>query len=502
MKLKTKNISGSNQEHALLSPSGSKKWMGCAASLACEAGLPNESGAPAIAGTAMHTISEIHLNRYIAGTARALEADEGCYVMDNGKGGIVAKAKAPKDGVLITKDMIDQCRKYTDYCKPIIDAADYVKLEMRAELTQILHPGYVAGDEDGNLVESVQTFGTADLVAVTKRHSPLPSVDGTHMLIIGDLKTGRHRVEAKENKQLMLYALGVMRRLRRKYDITLVRLVIFQPYAGGESEWDITPEALAQFGKFAAARAVMALDAFYKGKKNLKIADFNPSADACQWCRFAEKCTARAKSAVQIGGGQTVSDSDLSDETPERAALLAIQKLCNDADCMDVWDHVTPHSILGLIPDLDGGGQAKTATPDNATEMTPEQLKAAYDKLPELRQHIATIEKAVYSALHKSVKVPGLKLVEGKPGNRSWGENTDDVQLIAALVQDGIDRREARSMVYERVLLSPAKMEKAVPKSAWEIMSQLTVRKPGQPSVAPEDDKREEWKAASDSDLA
>lgn len=437
MKLKTKNISGSNQEHALLSPSAAKKWLGCPAALACEFGIPNESGQAAVLGTAMHTISEIHLNRYIDGTARALEADEGCYVMDNGKGGIVAKAKAPKDGVLITKDMIDQCRKYTDYCKPIIDAADYVKLEMRAELTQILHPGYVAGDEDGNLVESVQTFGTADLVAV------MPRADVGHMLIIGDLKTGRHRVEAKENKQLMLYALGVMRRLRRKYDITLARLVIFQPYAGGESEWDITPEALAQFGKFAAARAVMALDAFYKGKKNLKIADFKPSADACQWCRFAEKCTARAKSAVQIGGGKTASDSDLSDT--------------------------------------------------GSTEMTPEQLKAAYDKLPELRQHIATIEKAVYSALHKGVKVPGLKLVEGKPGNRAWGD--------PEAVEAELSRKESRIM-HKEVLLSPTEAEKVLPPELWERLSAMVTRKPGQPSVAPEDDKREEWKAASDEDLS
>jgi hypothetical protein len=300
-----------------------------------------------------------------------------------------------------------------------------------------LHPGYVAGDEDGNLVESVQTFGTADLVAV------MPRADGGHMLIIGDLKTGRHRVEAKENKQLMLYALGVMRRLRRKYDITLVRLVIFQPYAGGESEWDITPEALAQFGKFAAARAVMALDAFYKGKKNLKIADFKPSADACQWCRFAEKCTARAKSAVQIGGGQSASDSDLSDA--------------------------------------------------GSAEMTPEQLKAAYDKLPELRQHIATIEKAVYSALHKGVKVPGLKLVEGKPGNRSWSNQE--------AVEAELSRKESRIM-HKEVLLSPTEAEKAVPPEVWERLSALVTRKPGQPSVAPEDDKREEWKAASDDDLA
>lgn len=432
MKLKTKNISGSNQEHALLSPSAAKKWLGCPAALACEFGIPNESGQAAVLGTAMHTISENHLNRYIDGTARALEADEGCYVMDNGKGGIVAKAKAPKDGVLITKDMIDQCRKYTDYCKPIIDAADYVKLEMRAELTQILHPGYQTPEG-----ESLSTFGTADLVAV------MPRADGGHMLTIGDLKTGRHRVEAKENKQLMLYALGVMLRLRRKYDITLVRLVIFQPYAGGESEWDITPAPLEQFGKFAAARAVMALDAFYKGKKNLKIADFKPSADACQWCRFAEKCTARAKSAVQIGGGQTASDSDLSDT--------------------------------------------------GSTEMTPEQLKAAYDKLPELRQHIATIEKAVYSALHKGVKVPGLKLVEGKPGNRTWG----DTEAVEA----ELSRKESRIM-HKEVLLSPTEAEKAAPPELWERLSAMVTRKPGQPSVAPEDDKREEWKAASDDDLA
>lgn len=432
MKLKTKNISGSNQEHALLSPSAAKKWLGCPAALACELGIPNESGQAAVLGTAMHTISEIHLNRYFAGTARALEADEGCYVMDNGKGGIVAKAKAPKDGVLITKDMIDQCRKYTDYCKPIIDAADYVKLEMRAELTQVLHPGYQTPDG-----EPLSTFGTADLVAV------MPRADGEHMLIIGDLKTGRHRVEAKENKQLMLYALGVMRRLRRKYDITLVRLVIFQPYAGGESEWDISPEALEQFGKFAATRAVMALDAFYKGKKNLKIADFKPSADACQWCRFAEKCMARAKSAVQIGSGQSASDSDLSDT--------------------------------------------------GSTEMTPEQMKAAYDKLPELRQHIATIEKAVYSALHKGVKVPGLKLVEGKPGNRSWGD--------PEAVEAGLSRKESRIM-HKEVLLSPTEAEKVVPPEVWERLSAMVTRKPGQPSVASEDDKREEWKAASDVDLA
>ncbi|WP_143460455.1 DUF2800 domain-containing protein, partial [Klebsiella pneumoniae] len=92
-------------------------------------------------------------------------------------------------------------------------------------------------------------------------------------------------VLAKENKQMMLYALGLLRAYKRLYDITAVRLVIFQPYAGGADEWDTTPEALEQFGKFAQGRALKAIDAFQRGKKGLKPADFRPGNVQCQWCR-------------------------------------------------------------------------------------------------------------------------------------------------------------------------------------------------------------------------
>lgn len=49
MKLKSK-VERSNDSHALLSPSGSKKWMFCPASLACEADILNISGAAAVNG--------------------------------------------------------------------------------------------------------------------------------------------------------------------------------------------------------------------------------------------------------------------------------------------------------------------------------------------------------------------------------------------------------------------------------------------------------------------
>lgn len=409
-----KERGGNNDVHALLSPSGAKKWLSCAASLACEKDIPNTSGKSAVTGTACHTIAEVHLNQYIKGTALPLEREVGAYVLDEGKGQIKALISPMKGAVLITADMIEQVRKYTDYCKPIIDVATYAKLEMRVNLTEVLHPGY----------EGVETFGTADLVAVLEKANT-----DEYILNVTDLKTGRHRVEAKENKQLMLYALGVYRRLRRRYNITVVRLVIFQPYAGGASEWDISVEGLELFAKFAQKRALLALDAYFRGKKNLKASDFRPSVDGCQWCRFSEQCAARTKTV----------NSALAEELED----------------------------------------------DFALELTPEQLVAEYEKLPLLRQHIDKVEKAMAAALHSGKKVPGYKLVEGRPGNRAW----KDAEKVAELYGDKLTKE---------VLMTPTEAVKVV--SEDELKDFIT-RKPGTPCVATADDKRPEWNQVTEEDL-
>lgn len=409
-----KERGGNNDVHALLSPSGAKKWLACSASLACEKDIPNTSGKAAVLGTAMHTIAEVHLNQYIKGTALPLEREVGAYVLDEGKGQIKALISPMKGAVLITADMIEQVRKYTDYCKAIIDVATYAKLEMRVNLTEVLHPGY----------EGVETFGTADIVAVQE----LANTD-EHMLIIGDLKTGRHRVEAKENKQLMLYALGVYRRLKRRYNITVVRLVIFQPYAGGASEWDISVEGLELFAKFAQKRALLALDAYFRGKKNLKASDFKPSVDGCQWCRFSEQCAARTK---------------------------------------------TVNSVL-----------AEELEDDFVLELTTEQLVVEYEKLPLLRQHIDKVEKAMSAALHSGKKVPGYKLVEGRPGNRAW------VDAEAVYEKYG-------TMLQKVVLMTPTEAVKVIPE---EELKDFITRKPGAPCVAAADDKRPEWNPVGEEDL-
>lgn len=429
-----KERGGNNDVHALLSPSGAKKWLSCAASLACEKDIPNTSGKAAVLGTAMHTIAEVHLNAYIRGTALPLEREVGAYVLDEGKGQIKALISPMKGAVLITVDMIEQVRKYTDYCKAIIDVATYAKLEMRVNLTQILHPGYKVPAEGEDEEDDLETFGTADLVAVQE----LANTD-EHMLIIGDLKTGRHRVEAKENKQLMLYALGVYRRLKRRYNIKVVRLVIFQPYAGGASEWDISVEGLELFAKFAQKRALLALDAYFRGKKNLKVSDFKPSVAGCQWCRFSEQCAARTK---------------------------------------------TVNAVL-----------AEELEDDFALELTPEQLVVEYEKLPLLRQHIDKVEKAMAAALHSGKKVPGYKLVEGKMGNRAW-KDVQELMGVLSRFELGVE------MLHKEVLMTPTEAEKQHKGSElWAALEKHVVRKPGAPCVATADDKRPEWNRVSEEDL-
>lgn len=436
--MKLKPIKAPTAEHALLSPSAAKKWLGCAASLACEVGIPNESGAAAVNGTAMHTLSEYALNAIKDGhqgrdfdVAKffAPVASDRVVVRNDGKGPMVIAADEQPGDVLVTDDFVSQVSKYVNYCAPIMAAAEVVEVESRVSLTRILHPGF-----ELNGVK-LETFGTADFVALLKQPAPQ---DGAYTLIVGDLKTGRHKVTAAENKQMMLYALGLLRKYRLSYDISAVKLFIFQPYAGGADEWDTTPTALDHFAKFASKQALKALDAYQRGKKGLTSADFRPSDDACQWCRFSEKCNAKVKAA-----------SHTMDEMADIGAL----------------------------------------------ELTPDVLKAEWDKLPLMRQHIADIEKAMYTHLMAGKPMDGLKLVEGRPGNRAWS----DTAAVEKLAEDCF------AVLHKEVLLSPTEAEKAIAKEApelWADLEKLITRKPGPPSIAAADDKRPAWTPVSDEDLA
>lgn len=124
--------------------------------------------------------------------------------------------------------------------------------------------------------------------------------------------------------------------------------------------------------------------------------------------------------------------------------------------------------------------------------MTPEQLKAEYDKLPLMRQHIADIEKAMYTHLMAGKPMDGLKLVEGRPGNRAWSDVEEVIAVAEAFEYNP----------YKTVLMSPTELEKDCVGDWFKTFEHLVTRKPGQPSIAAADDKRPAWTPVSDEDLA
>ncbi|KAF2282298.1 hypothetical protein GH714_044142 [Hevea brasiliensis] len=94
----------------------------------------------------------------------------------------------------------------------------------------------------------------------------------------------------------------------------------------------------------------------------------------------------------------------------------------------------------------------------------------------------------MYSTLMAGKKVDGLKLVEGRPGNRSWSSDKDVLETIAHF-------ELGHEMMHKEVLMSPTEAEKQHKGSElWESLEKHVTRKPGQPSIATADDKRPEWK--------
>ena len=273
------NKSGSNNEHAKLSPSSASQWGACPASVVMKQEYPDTSGDAAKAGTAMHTVSEVILNDYLARFRNADSAGPysaekyiGSYVANGGRGLITDKKE--KGAILITDDMAKMCDAYVQYWVPTIHSAEKITFEQRVNLTKVLGTA------------ETPTFGTADVEAL------IPVRDNEYMLIIGDLKTGRNKVFVESNDQLMLYALGSLARLSKVYNIVSVRLVIFQPYCGGASESDVGMECMGYAAKRFYKAAQKAMDALRRGKKGLTSADFVPSVSGCKWCRHNEKCAA------------------------------------------------------------------------------------------------------------------------------------------------------------------------------------------------------------------
>jgi hypothetical protein len=229
--------------HARLGPSGAHRWMGCPLSVRLSEQVEiKPAGTAAAAGNIMHTAFE----RRMLGQGDITQQE----ILELGFLDI-GQSKA--------KLIVDQGVEAAYKVLAQFGIDDYL-CEQRVD------PGQFIGRTD--------FWGTADLIGANESNKTF---------LVGDLKTGRGRVDPQFNEQMLSYALGALDLI----DFVPERIVlaIIQPPLLGATAavWVTDIQTLEKFKEFARAQAAFTDDLECQP---------NPSTEVCQWCPAKSICPA------------------------------------------------------------------------------------------------------------------------------------------------------------------------------------------------------------------
>ncbi len=388
--------------HSLLSPSAAHRWMNCAASLKLESELPESTSDYADEGTAAHEFAARRLLNLIDENARPVNiGDE-----------FVINSKTYTYNI----DMAAYLDKYVDVVWEMANH-EILRVEERVDFSNwTLHP---------------DSFGTADAVIIKGNE-----------IQIHDLKYGRGvPVDAVDNEQLMIYALGAVDMFEIAYEFDQVRLVIHQPRLNSMSEHVLTVVELKEFGNKVREKAQIAL-AKLKAPA-LTSDDFTPGVKHCRWCKAKATCPALTQHVMS-----TVAD-----------------------DFVDISKDIKPQ--------LESAEERVQNTVDRQLANCMLAVELIEDWCSAVR---AEVERRLLAGTFTDNR---YKLVEGRKGARKWMDATAVEEAMKAM-------RLKREEMYEFSLISPTTAEKLFkdqPKR-WAKLQELITQSEGKPSVAPASDKR------------
>lgn len=290
--------------------------------------------------------------------------------------------------------------------------------------------------------------------------------------IFNDLKFGEGKmVSPVENPQQMAYALSAIELLSldAPHPDAPVDIWITQPrYRGADGEhgepelWETTYGALAKWkrdGVMPLATAVeRSLDANRKFAHDGRTpaifetgVKFEPG-DACFFCPAKHACTARQK-VLNV----------LSDEAGGPGALRPVFEAINDDE-----------------------------------SSADERLIAIFKATSTIQAILKSTAATLYARSMQGEKLPGLKLVDGREGNRTWVSQEEAIAALEALgvpedkryISEPIGPATAEALAAEQVPEDQRK--RGYKKQIAERVSAATKRSPGKPSLVPAEDKRPE----------
>ncbi|MEQ2819543.1 DUF2800 domain-containing protein [[Ruminococcus] torques] len=233
--------------HAVLSASGSHRWLNCTPSARLELEFENTTSEAAREGTAAHALCEHKLKKFLKKRSKRPVSD---YNSDEMEECTDAYAEF----------VMEQYEEAKKSCKDPV-----LLIEQKLDFSCYVPEG----------------FGTGDCIII--------SDDKLHII---DFKYGQGIfVEAEHNPQMMLYALGALEIYDALYDIKEVAMTIFQPRRENVSTWTIPIEELKAWAEEELKpKARMA----YDGE-----GEYLPG-EWCTFCKAAVKCRARAEEKMKL----------------------------------------------------------------------------------------------------------------------------------------------------------------------------------------------------------
>lgn len=234
-------------DHAVLSASGAHRWLNCLPSARLELEFVNNESSAAAEGTAAHALCEHKLKKALH-----------------------MRSKRPVS-VYNSDEMEEHSDAYVEFVMEQLELAKesctdpLILIEQRLDFSCYVPQG----------------FGTGDCIIIADKK-----------LHIIDFKYGMGvLVDAVDNPQMKLYALGALEIYDSLYDIEEVSMTIFQPRRENVSTWTIRVEALKDWAeKELKPKAKKA----YDGE-----GEYLPG-EWCTFCRAAVKCRARAEEKLKL----------------------------------------------------------------------------------------------------------------------------------------------------------------------------------------------------------
>lgn len=334
-------------KHALLGASSAHRWLACTPSARLEQGFEDKPSEHAAEGTLAHAVAEARLAKLLIGKKPLTPA-------------------ALRKRELYRPVMDEHADTYADYIMEHLTAAReatpdaQILLEERIDYSEYVPEGY----------------GTADTVIIA---------DGD--LHVFDYKYGKGvQVNAVDNPQIRLYALGAYLAYRDLYDIKRVTGHIIQPRLDSISRETLTAEELLAWAEgYVRPRAQMA---------SAGEGIITPG-EHCRWCRFKNSCRAYATRQLEMAATMF--------QEPEHTERLP-------------------------------------------AELSPEETAEILTRVDELAKWAKSVkEHALDQAINHGVSYPGWKVVQGR-SNRKISDPTVAVERLASAGHSIMDLMEPKSL--------------------------------------------------------